>query len=383
MDFKKESIQLHKEKGGKLEISSRVPVRNKQQLSLAYSPGVAGPSLEIHKHPAKYRDLTSAGKTIAIISDGSAVLGLGNIGAKASMPVMEGKAVLMKQFAGLNSIPIVLDTQNTDEIVETIVNIAASFAGINLEDFAAPQCFEIEKRLKERLDIPVMHDDQHGTAVVVLAGLINALKVTTRQKNQVKIVVNGTGAAGVAIIKLLDLYGFDAIVACDSQGVISKQRKNLSPIKQEILHITQSKEGGSLQDAIKGMDVFIGVSKANLLKKNDVKNMNRDPIIFALANPVPEINPEKASKWGAAIIATGRSDYPNQINNVLAFPGIFRGTIDGGVKNITDDMKIAAAEALAKLVSRPTKRKIVPGVFEKGVADTVANEVKKSSKKQK
>lgn len=383
MNYQKESIALHKKHGGKLEISSRVPVKNRTDLSLAYSPGVAGPCLEIQKKPHRYRDLVSAGKTVAIISDGSAVLGLGNIGPRASMPVMEGKSVLMKEFAGLNSIPIVLDTQDTEEIIATIKHMATSFAAINLEDIAAPRCFEIEERLKKELSIPVMHDDQHGTAIVVLAGLINALRVTGRKSiNEVRIVVNGSGAAGIATVKLLHAYGFKHIVVCDSQGIISKKRSDINSVKKELLKITNKKNmSGSMIDAMNGSDVFIGVSKANLLSKKEIWVMNDNPIVFGLANPNPEIDPNLAKEYGVAVLATGRSDVPNQVNNVLAFPGIFKGAINSGARTITTDMKLAAAVALAKMVKKPTAEKIIPGPFEKGIADIVAKQVAKFAKK--
>lgn len=384
MNHKSESIKLHKKHGGKLEVSSRVPVKNKKQLSLAYSPGVAGPCLEIQKDQSKYRDLVSAGKTVAIISDGSAVLGLGNLGAKASMPVMEGKSVLLKEFAGLNSIPIVLDTQDTEEIIATIKNIAPSFAAINLEDISAPRCFEIEERLKKELDIPVMHDDQHGTAVVVLAGLINAMRVTGRKKKeQVRIVVNGAGAAGVAITKLLHAYGFEQIVVCDSKGVLHKKRTDVNDTKKKLLKITNKKNiTGQLIDVMNGSDVLIGVSKANLLQKEHIWAMNENPIVFGLANPDPEITAEHAKEYGVAVLATGRSDIPNQINNVLAFPGIFKGAINSGATSITEDMKMGAAIALAKMVKKPSAQKIVPGPFEPGIADVVAKQVAKYAKKK-
>lgn len=383
MNYQKESIKLHKEKGGKLEIRSKVSVTNKTDLALAYSPGVAGPCLEIEKDESKYKILTSAGKTVAVISDGSAVLGLGNIGAKASMPVMEGKSVLMNKFAGLNSVPIVLDTQDTEQIIHAIKNIAPSFAAINLEDIAAPRCFEIEERLKQELDIPVMHDDQHGTAIVVLAGLINALKVTKRKdKEDVRIVINGAGAAGVAIARLLREYGFTKLIVCDSQGVISTKRKDLNPTKKLLLEISNEQNmHGSLIDALNDADVFIGVSKADILTKESIWVMRDNPIVFALANPNPEIAPDKAKEWGVAVLATGRSDVPNQVNNVLAFPGIFRGAIDSGASEITEEMKLAAAEALAKMVSKPSSGRIIPGPFTKGVAETVAKQVAKYAKK--
>jgi len=385
MNYQKESIKLHKQIGGKLEVSSRVKVKNKQQLSLAYSPGVAGPCLEIQKDESQYRNLVSAGKTVAIISDGSAVLGLGNLGAKAAMPVMEGKSVLMREFAGLNSIPIVLDTQDTEEIIAAVKAIAPSFAAINLEDISAPRCFEIEERLKQELSIPVFHDDQHGTAIVVLAGLINALKVTGRKKKEeVRIVVNGAGAAGVAIVKLLVEYGFTQVVVCDSKGILYKKRTDLNDTKKALLKLTNKQNmSGALIDAMNESDVFIGVSKANLLSKEHIWAMREEPIVFGLANPDPEISAEHAKEYGVAVLATGRSDYPNQINNVLAFPGIFKGAINSKAANITEDMKLAAAVALAKMVKKPTAKKIVPGPFEKGVADIVAKQVAKFAKKSK
>ena len=362
-----------------MEISSRFPVRNKKELSLAYSPGVAGPCLAIARNPHTYQGLVSAGKTVAIVSDGSAVLGLGNIGAQASMPVMEGKSVLMKKFAGLNSFPLVLDTQDTEEIIHTIKMIAPSFAAINLEDISAPRCFEIEERLKKELSIPVMHDDQHGTAIVVLAGLINALKVTRRPDiTDVRIVINGAGAAGVAIIKLLHLYGFRQLVVCDSQGIVSKTRKDLNPVKQALLEITNPHQiAGTLIDALKEADVCIGVSQANLLGQEEILVMRENPIVFGLANPNPEIAPEKAKQYGVAVLATGRSDVPNQINNVLAFPGIFRGAIDSRACQITDTMKLAAAKALAQMVTQPSKNMIIPSPFARGVCDAVARAVRK------
>lgn len=374
MNVQTQSIEQHAEHKGKLEISSRFPVGNAEELSIAYSPGVAGPCREIQENPHRYKDLTSAGNTVAIISDGSAVLGMGNIGAQASMPVMEGKAVLMKEFAGLNSIPIVLDTQDTEEIISTIKHIAPSFAAINLEDISAPRCFEIERRLKAELDIPVMHDDQHGTAIVVLAGIINALEVTGRENiRDSKIVINGAGAAGVAIAHLLHTYGATDITLCDSQGIISPDRSNLNESKLSLLEYTNlDKQSGSLQSAMQGADIFIGVSKADILGHDEIAVMNAQPIVFALANPNPEINPALAHEYGVAVLATGRSDLPNQVNNVLAFPGIFKGAIESGVQGITDEIKITAAQALARLVEAPTQDKIIPGVFEEGVAQAVA-----------
>ncbi|MCA9459658.1 MAG: NADP-dependent malic enzyme, partial [Nanoarchaeota archaeon] len=318
--------------------------------------------------------------TVAVISDGSAVLGLGNIGAKAAMPVMEGKAVLFKEFGGVNAFPIVLDTQDTEEIIRTIKRIAPTFGGINLEDISAPRCFEIERRLKNDLDIPVFHDDQHGTAIVVLAGLINALKITNRSKNA-KIVINGAGAAGIAIAKLLHDYGMEEIIVCDSSGVISRHRENLEGSKLELLTYTNPHDiCCGLLDALKDADVFIGVSRANLLMESDIKLMAKDPIILAMANPNPEIMPDKAKKAGAKIVATGRSDFPNQLNNVLVFPGIFKGAFEINAKDITTKMKLAAAVALANLVDKPNVDKIIPGPFDKGVADAISNAIKSNDK---
>ena len=325
---------------------------------------------------SKKRDLVMNGKTVAVISDGSAVLGLGNIGPDAALPVMEGKSLLFKKFANIDSIPLVLNTQNTEEIIATVKALAPSFAGINLEDISAPRCFEIEKRLSRELDIPVFHDDQHGTAIVVLAGLINALKISGRNKEQVRIVVNGSGAAGVAIIKLLNEYGFRHLLVCDSKGIISHDRTDLNITKKKLLKFTNSDSvTGSLMNALAQADIFIGVSVAGLLTERHIKIMNEDPVVFALANPDPEIKPELAKELGVKIIATGRSDYPNQINNVLVFPGIFRGVIDGNKKVITEKMKIAAAEALAALVKDPSIEKIVPGPFDAGVMQAVADAV--------
>lgn len=378
INYQKNSIALHKRLNGKLEISLKTPIKNKDDLSTVYSPGVAGPCLEIKKNPKKFGDLVSAGKTVAVISDGSAVLGLGNLGAKAAMPVMEGKSALFKRFAGIDSIPIVLDTQDTEEIIQTIKMIAPSFGGINIEDISAPRCFEIEERLKKELDIPVFHDDQHGTAIVVLAGLINALDITNKKKGKIKVVVNGVGAAGVAITKLLYLYGIKDILVVDSKGLICDKRKGLNDTKKELLKKeVGGKICGSLLDALKDADVFIGVSVADLLGEQEVKQMVDNPIIFALANPNPEIKPELAKKLGVKILATGRSDYPNQINNVLVFPGIFKGAFDGKKKKITDAMKIKAAKALAAMVKKPTVSKIIPGPFEKGVSETIAKAILK------
>ncbi|MGB0925498.1 MAG: NAD(P)-dependent malic enzyme, partial [Minisyncoccia bacterium] len=353
INYQKESLKLHKELAGKLKVTLKTKVKNKHDLSTVYSPGVAGPCLAIQKDEKKYAKLVSAGRTVAVISDGSAVLGLGNLGAKASMPVMEGKSALFKRFADIDSIPVVLNTQNTEEIIQTIKNIAPSFGGINLEDISAPRCFEIEERLKQELDIPVFHDDQHGTAIVVLAGLINALKIVNKKKEHIKVVVNGVGAAGVAITKLLHLYGIKNILLVDSKGLVCADRNNLNQTKINLIkNEAQGNICGSLFDALQDADVFIGVSKPDLLGKNEISAMNESPIVFALANPNPEIKPELAKKLGVKVLATGRSDYPNQINNVLVFPGIFKGAFDGNKKKITDDMKLRAAIALANMVKK-------------------------------
>jgi malate dehydrogenase (oxaloacetate-decarboxylating) len=375
-DFGTLSVQMHEKYIGKLETISKVPVESIKDLSIAYSPGVAQPCLEIQKDPSKLRDLVMNGKAVAVITDGSAVLGLGDIGPKASLPVMEGKCVLFKAFSGLNAIPLALDTQDVDKFVETVRMLAPSFGGINLEDISAPRCFEIEERLKAALSIPVFHDDQHGTAIVTLAGLINALKITKKNKEDIKVVINGAGAAGVAITKIFHDYGVRNMIACDSRGIIYKGRDNLNSEKEKLLEYTNS-DGveGSMQDAIKNADVFVGVSKADLLSKEDVQSMNKDPIIFGLANPNPEIKPELAKEAGAKVIATGRSDYPNQINNVLVFPGIFKGAINAGARDITDSMKLTAAQALADLVKDPSEDKIIPNPFDEGIEDAVAKAV--------
>lgn len=379
-DYPKLSIQAHKKVRGKISIISNLPLANQDDLSIAYTPGVAGPSLAIAKNPKLARDMTIKGNSVAIVSDGSAVLGLGNIGPEAALPVMEGKAVLFKRFANIDAYPIVLATQDTEAIIQAVKNISPGFGGINLEDISAPRCFEIEERLKQELDIPVMHDDQHGTAIVVLAGLINAFKVTGQQTKTVKVVINGAGAAGIAITKLLYLYGLKDIIVCDSQGIISRNRKNLNKFKKEILKITNKNNiVGTLFDALKNRDVFIGVSQGNLIDEHHIKTMAKDCIIFAMANPIPEIMPNKARRAGAAVVATGRSDFPNQINNSLVFPGIFRGALDSQVKSITNKMKLAAAEALAKIVKQPSPTKIIPGPFDKGVVNAVAGAVKKLS----
>lgn len=377
-DYQKLSIQAHRKTRGKISVIGKLPINNHEDLSIAYTPGVAGPALAIAKNKALAYDLTATKNGVAIVSDGSAVLGLGNIGPEAALPIMEGKAVLFKRFANIDGFPIVLSTQNTDEIVAAVKAIAPTFGGINLEDISAPRCFEIETRLKKELSIPVMHDDQHGTAIVVLAGLINALKVVHKDKKSIRVVINGAGAAGVAITKLLYRYGIHNIIVCDSQGVVSKKRGKLTAIKREIIKITNKGNfSGSLYDVLKNSDVFIGVSKGNLLKASDVKTMAEKAIVFAMANPVPEIFPGDALRAGAAIVASGRSDFPNQINNVLVYPGIFKGAIESRTSKITEEMKIAAAKALAAVVKKPTREKIIPDIFDKKVVLAVANAVKK------
>lgn len=377
-DYQKLSIEAHRRARGKIAVIGKLPVSNREELAIAYTPGVAGPALEIAKNKKLAYDLTSTKNGVAIVSDGSAVLGLGNIGPEAALPIMEGKAVLFKRFANIDAFPIVLSTQNVDEIVAAVKAIAPTFGGINLEDISAPRCFEIEKRLKKELAIPVMHDDQHGTAIVVLAGLVNALKVAGKKKGLVRVVINGAGAAGTAIAKLLYLYGVRHIVVCDSQGIISKKRHGLTSAKKEILKITNRNNlSGLLPEALKGADVFIGVSKGNLLRVSDIATMAKKAIIFAMANPVPEIMPSEARRGGAAVVASGRSDFPNQINNVLAFPGIFKGAIESRTTQITDNMKIAAALALARVVKKPTAERIIPDPFDKKVVLAVSNAIKK------
>jgi len=377
MDYNKLAIELHKKYKGKITTQIRDQEElDRDKLSAYYTPGVGEISRIIAENPESLPDYTWTNNLVAIISDGSAILGLGNLGPRAAMPVMEGKALLLKHFANVDSVPIVLDVHEPDEIIKTVKAIAPSFGAINLEDIAAPKCFEIEERLKEELDIPVFHDDQHGTAIVVLAGLINAAKLTNRKLTECKIMVVGAGAAGTAIIKLLNLYGIKNILAVDSRGIINKNRTDLNTEKTILLDYINSSQSGSLQDALSGSDIFIGVSRAGLLTSELVKTMAKDPIIFALANPTPEIMPDEAKSAGAAIIATGRSDFANQINNSLAFPGIFRGALDNGVKKITDQHKLAAAEAIAELVENPSASEIIPSPFDKRVVKTVANVIK-------
>ena len=373
------ALKMHEEWNGKLETTAKAHVDTREDLAIAYTPGVAEPCKVIAEDPEAAYKYTIKANTVAVVSDGSAVLGLGNIGALAAMPVMEGKAVLFKEFGGVNAVPICLDTQDTEEIIRTVVNIAPAFGGINLEDISAPRCFEIETRLKELLNIPVFHDDQHGTAIVVLAGIINALKVTGKKKEDCRVIINGAGSAGIAIAKLLLTYGFSHIIICDSKGIISKSAENLSPVKEEIAQVTNPEDlKGTLADALKGADIFIGVSAPGVVTGEMVSSMNKDAILFALSNPVPEIMPDLAKAAGAKVVGTGRSDFPNQVNNVVAFPGIFKGALEGRASQITEEMKLAAAEAIAGLVSDDelNEDNILPQPFDPRVADTVSQAVK-------
>ena len=383
MDYAKESLRLHGEWKGKIEMVTRVPVKTKDDLSLAYTPGVAQPCLEIQKDPSKSYELTRRWNMAAVITDGSAVLGLGDIGPEAGMPVMEGKCVLFKAFGDVDAFPICVKTKDVDEFVETVYNISGSFGGINLEDIAAPRCFEIERKLKEKCDIPIFHDDQHGTAVITLAGLTNALKVVGKKKEDVKVVTSGAGAAAIAITKLLLSAGFRDITMCDRKGAIYKGREGLNWIKTEMAEVTNlSRKAGTLADMLVGADVFIGVSAPNTVTTEMVKTMNKDAIIFACANPTPEIFPDAAKAGGARVISTGRSDYPNQINNVLAFPGIFRGAFDVRASDINEAMKVAAAEALAGLVGDELSEDyIIPAAFDPRVRPAVAKAVAEAARK--
>ena len=379
MTTNEKALQMHEQWNGKLEISAKAKVNSREDLAIAYTPGVAEPCKVIAQDQEAAYKYTMKANTIAVISDGSAVLGLGNIGAYAAMPVMEGKAVLFKEFGGVNAVPICLDTQDTEEIIRTIVNIAPAFGGINLEDISAPRCFEIEDRLKEILDIPVFHDDQHGTAIVVLAGIINALKVTGKQKEACQIVVNGAGSAGIAITKLLLTYGFCHVTMCDINGIISKDSPNLNWMQKKMTEVTNLEgKKGTLADALQGADIFVGVSAPNIVTKEMVASMNKDSILFAMANPVPEIMPDLAKEGGARVIGTGRSDFPNQVNNVVAFPGIFKGALEGRATQITEEMKLAAAEAIASLVSDEdlSDTNILPEAFDPRVADVVSKAIK-------
>ncbi|MGL4760103.1 MAG: NAD(P)-dependent malic enzyme [Sarcina sp.] len=380
MNIYEESLKFHKDYKGKIEIKSRVKVESSKDLSLAYTPGVAEPCREIHKNPETVYEYTRKWNTVAVVSDGTAVLGLGDIGPMASLPVMEGKCVLFKEFADVDAFPIILSTTDVDEIVNTIVNISPTFGGINLEDIAAPRCFEIEAKLKEKLNIPVFHDDQHGTAIVVLAGLLNALKIAKKSLSDIKVVVNGAGSAGCAITKLLLLSGIKNIVVVDKAGILNSNKEYSNPAFTEISALTNpNNETGLLVDAMKNADVFVGVSAPNIVSKEMVSSMNKDSIVFAMANPTPEIFPEDALEAGARIVGTGRSDYPNQINNVLAFPGIFRGALDARVPEITDEMKIACAYAIANSISDTelTETYIIPKAFDLSVQKNVANAIRK------
>jgi malate dehydrogenase (oxaloacetate-decarboxylating) len=375
MDYNQLSLELHKKHQGKLEVTSKVPLETQEDLSLSYTPGVAEPCRKIAENKEEVYTYTSKGNMVAVVTDGTAVLGLGNIGPEAALPVMEGKAILFKQFAGVDAFPICLNTKNVDEIVQIIKAIEPGFGGINLEDISAPRCFEIEERLKAELKIPVFHDDQHGTAVVVLAGLMNALKLAEKKLEDLKIVISGAGAAATAIAKLLYQSGAQNIILCDSKSAIEKNRTDLDDHKKSLLLFTNPhREEGSLKDVIVGADVFIGVSIANVLTKEDVARMGTRPIVFAMSNPNPEITPDEAKAGGAYIVATGRSDYPNQLNNVLVFPGIFKGALQLRTQ-ITEEMKLAAAQALANMVKEPTVEKIIPHPLEPGVADVVAEAV--------
>ncbi|MCD8149456.1 MAG: NAD-dependent malic enzyme [Clostridiales bacterium] len=379
MDLNEKALLLHKEWGGKLNTVPKAPVNTREDLSIAYTPGVAEPCRVIAKDPEAAYTYTMKANTVAVVSDGSAVLGLGNIGALAAMPVMEGKCVLFKEFSGVNAVPIVLDTQDTDEIVQTVAAIAPTFGGINLEDISAPRCFEIEERLKSMLKIPVFHDDQHGTAIIVLAGIINALKVTGKKKEDCRIVVNGAGSAGIAITKLLLKYGFKHAILCDSKGIVSRDNDNLNWIKREMCKVTNlENKKGTLADAMVGADIFIGVSAPGIVSQDMVRSMNKDAIIFAMSNPTPEIMPDLAKAAGARVVGTGRSDFPNQVNNVIAFPGIFKGALEGRAEQITEEMKLAAAHAIAGLISDEelNDEYILPEAFDPRVADAVAAAVK-------
>lgn len=379
MTTNEKALLMHEKWNGKLETVSKTPIKTREDLSIAYTPGVAEPCKVIAKDKEAAYKYTMKANTVAVVSDGSAVLGLGNIGPYAAMPVMEGKAVLFKEFGNVNAVPICLDTQDTEEIIKAVTYLAPGFGGINLEDISAPRCFEIEERLKEILDIPVFHDDQHGTAIVVLAGVINALKVVGKKKEDCRVVVNGAGSAGVAITKLLLTYGFPNIIMCDKVGIVSKDTEGLNWMQKKMTEVTNlNNETGSLADALKGADIFIGVSAPNIVTPEMVASMNRDSILFAMANPVPEIMPDVAKAAGARVVGTGRSDFPNQVNNVVAFPGIFKGALEGRATQITEEMKLAAAEAIAGLVpaDKLSDDNIMPEAFDPQVAEVVADAVK-------
>lgn len=379
MTTNEKALQLHEEWNGKIETTAKCQVKNREDLALAYTPGVAEPCKVIAKDKEQAYKYTIKSNTVAVVSDGSAVLGLGNIGAHAAMPIMEGKAVLFKEFGGVNAFPICLDTQDTEEIIRTVAAIAPAFGGINLEDISAPRCFEIETRLKEMLDIPVFHDDQHGTAIVVLAGIINALKVVGKKKEDCEVVINGAGSAGIAITKLLLTYGFQHVTMCDISGILSKKSENLNWMQKEMMEVTNlTGKTGTLADALKGADIFVGVSAPNIVSAEMVSSMNQDAILFAMANPVPEIMPDVAKAAGARVVGTGRSDFPNQVNNVVAFPGIFKGALEGRATQITEEMKLAAANAIAGLVSDEelSDVNILPQPFDPRVAEVVSQAVK-------
>ncbi len=379
MTTNEKSLIMHEQWNGKLETVSKTPVKTREDLSIAYTPGVAEPCKEIAADKEAAYKYTIKANTVAVVSDGSAVLGLGNIGPHAAMPVMEGKAVLFKEFGGVNAVPICLDTQDTEEIIKAVTWLAPAFGGINLEDISAPRCFEIEERLKATLDIPVFHDDQHGTAIVVLAGIINALKVVNKKKEDCRVVVNGAGSAGVAITNLLLTYGFPNIILCDKVGIVSKDTDGLNWMQQKMTEVTNlGNETGTLADALKGADIFVGVSASNIVTSEMVASMNRDAILFAMANPIPEIMPDIAKAAGARVVGTGRSDFPNQVNNVVAFPGIFKGALEGRATQITEEMKLAAAEAIAGLVPADALNEdnIMPEAFDPKVAELVAEAVK-------
>ena len=379
MTTNEKALLMHEKWNGKLETVSKTPVKTREDLAIAYTPGVAEPCKVIAQDKEAAYKYTMKASTVAVVSDGSAVLGLGNIGPYAAMPVMEGKAVLFKEFGNVNAVPICLDTQDTEEIIKAVTYLAPGFGGINLEDISAPRCFEIEERLKEILDIPVFHDDQHGTAIVVLAGVINALKVVGKKKEDCRVVVNGAGSAGVAITKLLLTYGFPNIIMCDKVGIVSKDTEGLNWTQKKMTEVTNlNNETGSLADALKGADIFIGVSAPNIVTPKMVASMNRDSILFAMANPIPEIMPDVAKAAGARVVGTGRSDFPNQVNNVVAFPGIFKGALEGRATQITEEMKLAAAEAIAGLVpaDKLSDDNIMPEAFDPQVAEVVANAVK-------
>ena len=379
MTNSEKALKMHEEWHGKIETCAKSHVNSREDLAIAYTPGVAEPCKVIAKDPEAAYTYTMKSNTVAVVSDGSAVLGLGNIGALAAMPVMEGKAVLFKEFGGVNAVPICLDTQDTEEIIKSVVNIAPAFGGINLEDISAPRCFEIEERLKELLDIPVFHDDQHGTAIVVLAGIINAMKVTGKDKESAKVVVNGAGSAGVAITKLLLTYGFKDVTMCDISGILGKGSQNLNWMQQKMVEVTNlEQKTGTLADALKGADIFVGVSAPNIVTQDMVASMNKDAILFAMANPVPEIMPDIAKAAGAKVVGTGRSDFPNQVNNVVAFPGIFKGALEGRATAITEEMKLATAKAIAGLIpdEELNENNILPEAFDPRVADVVSRAVK-------